>query len=210
MRPQIWIVAGPNGSGKTTFTRKYLSGRLPVINPDDIAAIEGVSPIRAGKLAISRQRGYLDERHSFAFETTLSGQHEIDIMSEAASLGYKVNLIFIAVGSAAMSIGRVCQRVVDGGHNVPAVDIVRRFSRSMDNLPQALQLANRAFLLDNIKPRPRLLISIDDGRVKRAVRDLPQWAHVALSTYRHENPRAGDTSNPPCGNPIPTPRSATQ
>lgn len=36
--PQLWIVAGPNGSGKTSLTRKHLLGKLPIVNPDEIAA----------------------------------------------------------------------------------------------------------------------------------------------------------------------------
>lgn len=145
MRAQIWVVAGPNGSGKTTFTRRFLTGKLPVVNPDDIAEQESVGSVSAGRLALRRQQALLHAQQSFAFETTLSGRHEIDLMRQAATRGYKVNLIFIALDTADLSIGRIMQRVLDGGHNVPTNDVKRRYSRSLANLPEALRLADRAF-----------------------------------------------------------------
>ncbi|WP_179404338.1 zeta toxin family protein [Burkholderia guangdongensis] len=181
MRPQVWVVAGPNGSGKTTFARKFLFGRLPVVNPDDIAEADRVSPVGAGRLAIRRQQALLEAKESFAFETTLSGRHELDLMKQAALYGYKVNLVFIALGTPDLSIGRIVQRVLDGGHDIPAVDVKRRYERSMKNLPDALRLADRAFLIDNARARPRVLISIDAGKLKRVGRDLPPWAAEALS-----------------------------
>lgn len=189
MRAQVWIVAGPNGSGKTTFTRKFLSGKLPVINPDDIAEHECVGPVGAGKLAICRQQDMLSAGESFAFETTLSGRHEMAVMRQAAARGYKVNLVFIGLGTPDLSIGRIVQRVLDGGHNIPSADVKRRYERSLANLPAALGLADRAFLIDNARARPRVLVSIEANRVKRIARDLPVWARSALSRYREALPR---------------------
>jgi predicted ABC-type ATPase len=116
---------------------------LPVVNPDDIADLEGVSAVSAGRLAIRRQHDLLDAKESFAFETTLSGRHELELMRRAAASGYKVNLVFIALGTPELSIGRIVQRVLDGGHNVPPTDVKRRYGRSMEHLPQALRLADR-------------------------------------------------------------------
>lgn len=187
MRAQVRVVAGPKGSGKTTFTRKFLAGKLLVINPDDIADQEGVSAVGAGRLAIRRQQSLLDAGESFAFETTLSGRHEIDLIRLAARRGYKVNLVFIALVTPDLSIGRIVRRVLDGGHNIPAADVKRRYGRSMANLPEALRLADRAFLIDNTRSRPRVLVSIEAGKLKRLARGLPQWALPAISTeYQFE------------------------
>lgn len=196
MRAQVWVVAGPNGSGKTTFTRKFLTGKLPVVNPDDIAEREGVGAVGAGRLAIRRQQDMLAAGESFALETTLSGRHEIDVMRQAAARGYKVNLVFIALGTPDLSIGRIVQRVLDGGHNIPAVDVKRRYERSLANLPVALRLADRAFLIDNARARPRLLVSIDVSRLKRVVRNLPVWAQSTLSQYAEARLTPLDPINP--------------
>lgn len=92
--------------------------------------IDGAGAVGAGRLAIRRQQDMLAAGESFALETTLSGRHEIDVMRQAAARGYKVNLVFIALGTPDLSIGRIVQRVLDGGHNIPAVDVKRRYSNS--------------------------------------------------------------------------------
>jgi predicted ABC-type ATPase len=163
------VIAGPNGSGKTTFTNKYLSGRLEVINPDEIAFNDKVSPLQAPRLASVRQAQALSSIKSFAFETTLSGKHEVEMLRRAGLNGFKVNLVFVSTGDLAMSLGRIALRVLDGGHNVPTPDVVRRFYRSLENLPQAAALAKRVLLVDNSRERLRLLMSIENGRQKRVM-----------------------------------------
>jgi predicted ABC-type ATPase len=162
---------------------------------------EGVGPVSAGRLAIRRQEALLDARESFAFETTLSGRHELSLMRQAAGLGYKVNLVFIALGTPDLSIGRIVQRVLDGGHNIPAADVKRRYTRSMENLPEAVRLADRAFLIDNMRPRPRVLVSIEGGRLKRVARDLPAWAIPILSTQGESQSLAAPLEAKPVAGP---------
>ena len=78
---RIIIIAGPNGAGKTTFAESFLPPDvcLNFVNADLIA--RGLSPfdpdaaaIRAGRLMLEEIERYVDQGHSFAFETTLSGR----------------------------------------------------------------------------------------------------------------------------------------
>ncbi|WP_404995428.1 zeta toxin family protein [Cupriavidus pauculus] len=181
---QLWAVAGPNGSGKTTFTQKYFAGKLIIVNPDEIANVEQVSNLQAGKLTLARQRELLEQGKSFAFETTLSGRHELQLMEDAKRKGYKVNLVFFSLDTPDLNIGRIAVRVEDGGHNVPTADVLRRYQRSLENLPTALGIADRAYVLDNSGTRARLLLSMEKGQVKRLSRDLPEWAKPALNAYK--------------------------
>lgn len=80
--PQAYIIAGPNGSGKTTFARRFLpkfAGCREFVNADLIA--QGLSPfppgsaaIRAGRIMLEQIRGLAERRHDFSFETTRSGR----------------------------------------------------------------------------------------------------------------------------------------
>ena len=181
MRPQLWIVAGPNGAGKSTLAERYLNGRLPIVNPDNIARQRvGIRLIEAGKEAIQRQRQFLAAGESFAWETTLSGNRELAFMREAEQAGYKVNLVFVGIRNARASIVRVAERVAAGGHDVPPADIVRRFDRSMRNLVEALTIADRGFIFDNSGKRRRLLLSREDGLSRHVSRNLPRWIVAAL------------------------------
>jgi predicted ABC-type ATPase len=180
-RPHLWVFAGPNGAGKSTLAAKYLRNRLPIVNPDVIAARisedDPQSPaiLEAGKIALRQRSELLAAKQPFAIETTLSGNSEIRLMRDAANAGYKVNLAFVGIESALISQGRVTHRVSLGLHFVPSDDIIRRYPRSMENLPIAMRLAARSILLDNTGEGFRLLLIREQGRKPTVAKKLPAW-----------------------------------
>lgn len=182
IRPTLTIIARPNGSGKSTFTRNTRESlNVPSIDPDEEARkIRPEAPelasVAAGKQAIKLARNYLENNQSFAVETTLSGNTYLKMIREAKQKGWIVNLIYIAIDNVEVNIYRVAQRVIDGGHSVPIEDIKRRYERSLENLPIALQLVDNASIYDNSSPEgPQLLLTIENGRINQQVSDLPQW-----------------------------------
>lgn len=177
---QLWIVAGPNGAGKTTLADRWLAPRIPVVSPDAIAAFNGVSPIQAGRAAVVEQERLLADGASFALDTTFSGNRELTLMRRAAEAGYKVNVVFLCLDSVALCLARIHERIESGGHAVPAKDVARRFARSLENLSAAFDLADRVFVLDNTGEKRRLLLSVDNQRVKHLSRNLPQWAKEVI------------------------------
>ncbi len=177
---QLWVVAGPNGAGKTTVADRWLTLRVQVVSPDSIAVEQGLSPIQAGKAAIREQDRLLSAGESFAIDTTFSGNRELALMKRAAEAGYKVNLIFVCVENTQLCQGRILERVESGGHTVPLEDIARRYSRSLENLTIALDMAERVFILDNTGKKRRLLLSVENGKVKHLSNNLPQWAKDAI------------------------------
>lgn len=120
MPPQLWVIAGPNGCGKSSLAKKFAFYQLPLVNPDTIAFelnpqdVPSVA-IRAGKLALQMQQEYLLQKRSFIIETTLSGKHELRLMQKARELGFKVNLVYVCVDNPIISSGRVLERVARGG-----------------------------------------------------------------------------------------------
>ena len=147
--PKLLCICGPNGAGKSTFSRAIsMQGNVLVIDPDKLAA-EGLSPIAAGKAAARMARLFLEEGVSFARESTLTSQFDFTLMEEAKRRGYEVELVYIRLASVALALERVAARVARGGHDVPPQDDVRRFSRSLENLPKAVSLADKVTILDN-------------------------------------------------------------
>lgn len=147
--PKLLCICGPNGAGKSTFSRAIaMRENVLVIDPDKLAA-EGLSPIAAGKAAARMARLFLQEGVSFARESTLTSQFDFILMEEAKRRGYEVELVYIRLASVALALERVAARVARGGHNVPPQDVVRRFSRSLKNLPKAVSLADKVTILDN-------------------------------------------------------------
>lgn len=185
--PQLWVIAGPNGAGKSTLTARYLQGRLPIVNPDVIAReLDPNDPdgtrvrVLAGREAIRRQEALLVEGQDFSFETTLSGNRELNVLRRAQAAGFKVTLVYVGIDSPQTTMGRIRQRVAEGGHHIPPPDVERRFTRSLAHLPAALEIVDRAFVLDNTSRRYRLLLSIEYGQVRHVSRDLPAWARDTL------------------------------
>ena len=183
MKPRFWVFAGPNGAGKSTIVDQYVGGRIPIVNPDNIARMLSADLSRsariaqAGRAAINERTRLLAARLSFGIETTLTGRSELDLMRTAVKAGYQVNFIYIGLRDLQHSIGRVEERVRNGGHDVPLADLLRRFDRSVANLRDAAAIANhRVTLLDNSGTRPRLILTMKDGRTKFRSSQFPCWA----------------------------------
>ena len=183
--PQFWMIAGPNGAGKTTLVTAKIKGRIPVINPDEIAErlplVGGhLDERQAGEIAIRERERLRAERRNFAIETTLSGHSPIRFMTKSKAEGYKITLIFVGIDSAELSQARVADRVAGGGHSVPLDAIIRRYPDTMTKLARAIEIANRSYILDNSEERRRLLIIHEDVATRYVSRTLPEWIKAAL------------------------------
>ena len=156
-QPVCYIVAGPNGAGKTTFALQYLPKIVSCnnfINADEIA--KGVSPLnfeagllQASKIFLQSLDQKLESKETFAFETTLSGRSYLTQIPQWQQDGWKVVLIYLYIPSAEFSAFRVQQRFEQGGHNVPAETIVRRYPRSIKTLFLYSEVCDQTFCFNN-------------------------------------------------------------
>jgi predicted ABC-type ATPase len=188
MSKQLWVLAGGNGAGKTTFYRLFLAPRgIKLLNADmAAAAIDPESPDRAGYAAahlVSRLgEDLLHQGVSFCFETFFSHESKIDFVAHAKSLGYKIILVYIQLDTPALNEARVHQRVSEGGHNVPPEKTRSRIPRTMKHIPAVLPLVDEARLLDNsLRDDPyRQVAVVKRGRRIKAADPLPKWAAEIL------------------------------
>jgi predicted ABC-type ATPase len=176
--PRLWVIAGPNGAGKSSLVGARLARSLPIVNPDDIARNLGPAGrvAQAGRQAVVDRMNMVMQGSSFGIETTMSGVGVLRFMSRAKAEGYRLMLIYIGLDRPQPSLMRVAERVNDGGHNVPGVDIVRRYPASVANLSAAIELSERSWVLDNSAPRRCLLLSCERGQIRNVSEDLPEWA----------------------------------
>jgi predicted ABC-type ATPase len=169
----FWLIAGPNGVGKTTYAMRYLRsvlGTVHFLSLDEIA--RGLSPLEpraadraAGRVALTRARELMRQPATFAMETTLAGRTHLGLVEEARSAGLAFGLLYFAVPQVETCLARIARRVVEGGHDVPEADARRRFVRSAANFPTYAAKADRWRLLDNGGPRP---VGVAEGTDRRA------------------------------------------
>ena len=140
--PNLYIIAGCNGAGKTTASYTILPEVLncrEFVNADNIAA--GISPfnpesvaLEAGRIMLNRINELLSANVDFALETTLSTKSYVSFIKKAQQKGYKVTLLFFWLDSPQTAYKRVANRVSKGGHNIPVDVIERRYYRGVKNL----------------------------------------------------------------------------
>ena len=182
----LYIIAGPNGSGKTTFARKFLPDHAECthfINADLIA--QGLSPfspvvaaMKAGRLVLKEIQELSGKGISFAFETTLSGKTYLSLIKSLKNTGYQIHLFFLWIPSPNLALERIKERVASGGHDVPAADVRRRFRRSVDNFFKVYESYLDSWMLfDNSEETPRLVAEKASGKL--SIKDTELFSKIS-------------------------------
>lgn len=188
-KPILIVVAGPNGSGKTTITSKILHHKWledsVYINPDIVAQERfgdwnsKESIMQAVKYCEDWREKCLSEQKSVIFETVLSADDKVDYIERAIEAGFFVRLFFVCTESPAINAARIANRVIKGGHDVPITKIVSRYQKSISNCKYLSKIVHRAYLYDNSKDgeEASILIRLANGKiVKRYTDIMPRWA----------------------------------
>ena len=188
-KPVLIVIAGPNGSGKTSVTSKILHHEwmenAVYINPDLVAQErfgDWNSPEAIRKAVVYCQEWReqcLAERKSLIFETVLSADDKIDFIERAKKAGFFVRLFFVCTESPTINASRIAQRVMKGGHDVPITKIISRYQKSVLNCKFIATKVDRTYLYDNSieDAEAKLLLRFSDGKIaKRYVEEMPKWA----------------------------------
>ncbi|WP_462218898.1 zeta toxin family protein [Ferruginibacter sp.] len=140
--PNLYIIAGCNGAGKTTASYTVLPEILnckEFINADEIA--RGLSPfqpekvaITAGRIMLQRIDELINLKVDFAIETTLTTKSYTKMIEVARLNGYNIKLAYLWLNNVDLAIERVNARVKEGGHNIPEDVIRRRYKKGIFNL----------------------------------------------------------------------------
>jgi predicted ABC-type ATPase len=150
------------------------------VNADEIA--RGLSPfneaavaLAAGRLMIGRMRDLVRTRTAFAFETTCSGLAHVDFLRRCRARGWRITLLYLWLPSVEMAIERVARRVEQGGHDVPADTIRRRYEKGVSNMAKLyLPLAETAAIYDN-GDAGRILMAERERSGPLIIHDAERW-----------------------------------
>ena len=192
-RPVLIVIAGPNGSGKTSITSKILHHEWledsEYINPDNVALdVFGdwnnqEAVLKAANYCNEWRERCLAERKSHIFETVMSAGDKVDYIMRAKMAGFFIRLFFVSTEAPTINAKRVAIRVLNGGHDVPIPKIISRYDRSIANCQLLTPIVDRLYVYDNSveDAEARLLFRLSDGKLaKRYVNELPNWASSIL------------------------------
>jgi len=192
--PNLYIIAGCNGAGKTTASLSFLPDMLncfEFVNADSIAA--GLSPLQpdkvafeAGRIMLDRIKKLINDQVDFAFETTLSTKSYPSLIRLAKQNNYKIWLLFFWLPSPEMAIERVKSRVENGGHSIPKDVIIRRYYRGIINLIKIYsRLADNWFVLDNSTLQSQLIVEGQNDIVSQIIND-EIWTIINKNSNEHK------------------------
>ena len=189
--PNLYIIAGCNGAGKTTASYSVLPEALECrtfVNADEIA--KGLSPfqpetvaIQAGRIMLQRIDDLITRRKDFAFETTLSTKSYIQTIKKARENNYYVTLIYFWINSHQLAIERIRERVAAGGHHVPDDVVIRRYERGINNFLNLYHpICDYWLVVDNtVKPYEIIAKGKTDNI---SVKNNVLWNHIKQQSIR--------------------------
>lgn len=158
--PNLYIISGCNGAGKTTASYSLLPELLECsqfVNSDEFA--KSLSPFDPSAAMVSASRymlmktSYLFERRQdFCIETTLATRSLMKMIDKAKEVGYTVTILYLWLNSPELAISRVKNRVEEGGHNIPEETIRRRYYVGLKYFfKDYMPVSDRWMLADNSK-----------------------------------------------------------
>ena len=159
-KPVVLAFAGPNGSGKTTVTRK-LPAVGTYINADDIKKEYGLTDLEAAQQAESLRNALLDKNADFSFETVLSTERNLLLLEKAKERSYEVQCVYVLTCDENINVARVRSRYSAGGHDVPEDKIRARYNRALALLPRLIEVCDKILVYDN-SDTPLLIFKKDN------------------------------------------------
>ena len=176
-RPWLWMLAGPNGSGKTSRAQgspiQALIPGVEFLNPDDEtlkklrslgyagfhdapAHVQYTQFIKSANEVTERLKHLVGNNGKVGIETVLSTDKYLPLVEEVQSRCGYFMLIFVVVNSPELSCERVAARAAKKGHSVPPDKIHDRWYKSIQNLPKFAALAKAFWVFDNSNSDPEL------------------------------------------------------
>ena len=198
-KPILIVIAGPNGSGKTSITNKLLNHKwieeCVYINPDNIVKDlfgdwnNRDAVLNAAIYSTELREKCLDDRKSLIFETVLSSPEKITFIEKAKHAGYFIRLFFVGTNTPIINASRIAQRVIEGGHDVPISKIISRYSKSIINCAACALIADRTYIYYNSIDfeDPQLLFKINEGLKIKEFKELNIRAKSILEFIKKNN-----------------------
>lgn len=176
-KPVLIVIAGPNGSGKTTITSKILRHEwledAVYVNPDIVAqemfgdwnSMDAIK--KSVEYCEELRESCLRNHQSLIFETVLSAEDKIVFIKRAKEAGFFIRLFFVSTEHPSINASK----------------IISRYYKSIVNCLKASKYADRTYVYDNTaeNTEAQILFRMTNGKLARQyLSELPQWSKPIL------------------------------
>ncbi len=195
-KPTLIVIAGPNGSGKTSITSTLLKhdwiNDCIYINADEIAQNKfgdwnlKENVIKAAEFATKLRYECLSENKSLIFETVFSSEEKIDFIIKAKEKGYFIRFFFVCTSHPSINASRVTRRVLEGGHDVPIPKIINRYYKSISNSCAIAKIFDRLYVYDNsidFSEATLIFRASNSTVIKKYTDSLPEWTKPIFTSF---------------------------
>ena len=199
--PTLYVLAGVNGSGKSSIGGASILQRgIEYYNPDTAARklltlhpnmTQAIANGHAWTLGKEMLETAIATKQTYAFETTLGGNTITRLLIDAAKACVRVKIWYVGLESVELNLARVKARVEQGGHHIPEADIRKRWDSSRRNLIKLLPHLDSLRLYDNsaeadpkngTPPRPERLLHVESKMMLgTATTQAPEWAKPIIA-----------------------------
>jgi predicted ABC-type ATPase len=193
--PVLYVIAGPNGIGKTTSSFDLVPAGIPVINSDEIAKelrLSGRASVNTQEYS-NREAIQLMETHrrrqlSFAIETNLADTETWKFLLEVQKTGYILYVKYLSTDRLDLLNGRIAERYRQGEHYIRPDIVKERYVNGLNLLNHYFPKPDFLELIDNSN-ETTLVAEIAGGRILRKTDPLPDWVKTYLGQHFHPKPK---------------------
>jgi len=196
--PDLYIITGSNGAGKSSLGQVYLPEHIQenceVFNGDKLVEDKKKELFKGGMRAIKEVRNiahaYLEEvweavynEHlnnmtDFAYEGHFTNESTWDIPRKFKTAGFDIHLIFLGLSDPDLSMLRVIDRSEnEGGHYVSKDEVVINFYGNMEKLNMHYKMFDSVQIIDASELDHLPVATYQNGKLANAIlrKDLPFW-----------------------------------
>jgi predicted ABC-type ATPase len=195
--PELYIITGSNGAGKSTvgvdYLPPYIQQAYEVFDGDKlflakrkelyptIARTHKEARNMANEWLIKHFEALVDaallKKDHFVYEGHFSNDSTWSVPRRFKEAGYSLHLLFFGLNDQALSEMRVVERSKSGGHYVNPVEIDLNFRGNLIKLDQYFTLFNDIQIIDTSETTPVVLLRIENYEIVESVpvKNLPEW-----------------------------------
>lgn len=195
--PDLYIIAGSNGAGKSSIGPDYLPSQIRINNivfDGDLLYTKKLkelfpaitkSPKYARKDALQyvvdlfeeQTKKALDANADYVYEGHFTNDETWETPRKFKEAGYNTHLIFLGLENPDESQLRVTERVTTGGHYVERKTIETNFYGNLEKLNIYHELIDNLTIIDTSDILHKILFRTKDKQVEYSVgrSELPNW-----------------------------------